>query len=113
MACSQPQPGCRFDEIPVPLVCGELYLLQRCNWCLDARQQHSAFGPGPRWAKRSEVSAAFRKSNSDLIAMPFEQNLFFGPDQRDGSLIFQLHLAKNIGTNCSARILTRRWERSA
>jgi hypothetical protein len=42
------------------------------------------FGPGPRWAKRSEVSAAFRKSNSDLIAMPSEQNLFLGPDQRDG-----------------------------
>jgi hypothetical protein len=42
------------------------------------------FGPGPRWAKRSEVSAAFRKLNSDLIAMPSAQNLFLGPDQRDG-----------------------------
>jgi hypothetical protein len=38
------------------------------------------FGPG----KRSEVSAAFRKSNSDLIAMPSAQNLFLGPDRRDG-----------------------------
>src|SRR6202030_3876376 len=65
------------------------------------------FGPGPRWAKRSEVSAAFRKSNSDLIAMPSGQNLVLGPDQRDGSLSFHLHLAKNIGTNCSARIRTR------
>jgi hypothetical protein len=48
MACSQPQPGCRFDEISVPLVCGELYLLlQRCNCCVDARQQRSAFRSRP------------------------------------------------------------------
>jgi hypothetical protein len=31
MACSQPQPSCRFDEISVPLVCGGLYLLRRYN----------------------------------------------------------------------------------
>jgi hypothetical protein len=42
------------------------------------------FGPGPRWAKRSEVSAPFQKSNGNPIAMPFEQNSFLGPNQRDG-----------------------------
>src|ERR1700722_5168393 len=88
MACSQPQPGCRFNEISVPLVCGGLYLLQRCNCCVDARQQRSAFRSRPPMGEAIRVSAAFRKSNSDLIAMPSEQNLFLGPDERDGQLNF-------------------------
>jgi hypothetical protein len=54
MACSQPQPGCRFDEISVPLFCGDLCLMQRCNWCVDARQQRSAFRCRLLMAKRSE-----------------------------------------------------------
>jgi hypothetical protein len=54
MACSQPQPGCRVDEISVPLVCGELYLMQRYNWGVDARQQRSAFRSRLLMAERSE-----------------------------------------------------------
>jgi len=85
--------------------------MQRCNGALTPVNNARLFGRGPRWAKRLEVSAAFRKSNSDLIAMPPEQNLFLGPDQRDGQPDFQLHPAKNIGTNGSARIPTRWRER--
>jgi hypothetical protein len=35
-------------------------------------------------AKRSEDFCRVPKPNSDLIAIPSEQNLFLGPDQRDG-----------------------------
>src|ERR1700730_3749844 len=84
MACSQPQPGCRFDEISVPLFCGELYLMQRCNWCVDARQQRSGFAVQAPDGPSDQRFLVFRKSNSDLIAMPSEQNLFLGPDRRDG-----------------------------
>jgi hypothetical protein len=90
-----------------------------CTYCsaavgaLTPVNNTQLFGPGPRWAKRSEVSAVFRKSNSELIAMPSEQICFSGRTRETASLIFQRHPAEKIGTNGSAGIRTRWRERSA
>jgi hypothetical protein len=58
-----------------------------CNAAIDALTPVNTarlFGPDPDAPSDPRFSAAFRKSNSDLIGMPSEQNFLLGPEQRDG-----------------------------
>src|ERR1700730_5174844 len=69
------------------------------------------FGPGPDGPSDQRISAASRKSNSDLIAIPSEQNLFVGPDQRYGQPDFSASPGEKHWNQWHRQDFTLGWRR--